>query len=128
VTKAALPHLKATRGRIVNVLSSAALQRTAYNWLPYVSGKSALHAFSKNLAQELGPQGITVNMVSPSMVDTDLVAGTPDRIRQMMVGRTPLRRLGTAEDVAGAVLMLVSPYAHFITGENLLVTGGDVMI
>jgi 3-oxoacyl-[acyl-carrier protein] reductase len=62
------------------------------------------------------------------MVDTDLVAGTPDRIRQMMVGRTPLRRLGTAEDVAGAVLMLVSPYAHFITGENLLVTGGDVMI
>jgi 3-oxoacyl-[acyl-carrier protein] reductase len=128
VTKAVLPHLKATRGRIVNVLSSAALQRTAYNWLPYVSAKSALHAFSKNLAQELGPQGITVNMVSPSMVDTDLVAGTPDRIRQMMVGRTPLRRLGTAEDVAGAVLMLVSPYAHFITGENLLVTGGDVMI
>jgi 3-oxoacyl-[acyl-carrier protein] reductase len=110
------------------VLSSAALQRTAYNWLPYVSAKSALHAFSKNLAQEIGPQGITVNTISPSMVDTDLVAGTPDRIRQMMVGRTPLRRLGTAEDVAGAVLMLVSPYARFITGENLLVTGGDVMI
>jgi 3-oxoacyl-[acyl-carrier protein] reductase len=128
VTKAALPHLKASRGRVVNVLSSAALQRTAYNWLPYVAAKSALHALSKNLAQELGPQGITVNMVSPSMVDTDLVAGTPDRIRQMMVGRTPLRRLGTAEDVAGAVLMLVSPYAQFITGENLLVTGGDVMI
>ncbi len=128
VTKAALPHLKVSRGRIVNVLSSAALQRTAYNWLPYVSAKSALHAFSKNLAQEIGPQGITVNTISPSMVDTDLVAGTPDRIRQMMVGRTPLRRLGTAEDVAGAVLMLVSPYARFITGENLLVTGGDVMI
>ena len=67
-------------------------------------------------------------MVSPSMVDTDLVAGTPDRVRQTMMGRTPLRRMGTAEDVAGAILMLASPYAQFITGENLLVTGGDVMI
>jgi len=110
------------------VLSTAALGRTAYHWLPYVSAKSALHAMSKNLAQELGPSGVTVNMVSPSMVDTDLVSGTPDRVRQMMISRTPLRRLATVDDVAGAILMLVSPYAQFITGENLLVTGGDVMI
>lgn len=128
VTKAALPALKKSRGRIVNVLTSAALGRTAYNWLPYVSAKAALHAMSKNLAQELGPAGVTVNMVSPSMIDTDLVAGTPDRVRQTMIGRTPLRRMGTAEDVAGAILMLCSPYARFITGENLLVTGGDVMV
>ena len=67
-------------------------------------------------------------MVSPSMVDTDLVAGVPDKIRQMAVARTPLRRMATADDAAGAVLMLVSPYASFITGENLLVTGGDVMV
>jgi 3-oxoacyl-[acyl-carrier protein] reductase len=127
VTQATLPHLKKSRGRIVNVLTSAALQRTAYHWLPYVSAKSALLALSKNLAQELGPSGITVNMVSPSMVDTDLVAGTPDRVRQMLVSRTPLRRLATVDDVAGAILLLVSPYARFITGENLLVTGGDVM-
>jgi len=128
VTQAALPHLKKSRGRIVNVASSAALQRTAYNWLPYVSAKAALLALSRNLAQELGPAGITVNLVSPSMVDTDLVAGTPDRVRQMMISRTPLRRLATVDDVAGAILMLVSPYAQFVTGENLLVTGGDVMI
>lgn len=127
VTQAALPHLKESRGRIVNVLTSAALQRTAYHWLPYVSAKSALLALSKNLAQELGPSGITVNMVSPSLVDTDLIAGTPDRVRQMMVSRTPLRRLATVDDVAGAILLLVSPHAQFITGENLLVTGGDVM-
>lgn len=128
VTQAALPSLRTSKGRIVNVLSTAALQRTAYNWLPYAAAKSALHALSKNLAQELGPAGITVNMVSPSMVDTDLVAGVPERMRQMTVSRTPLRRLGTVEDVAGAVLLLVSPYARFISGENLLVTGGDVMI
>lgn len=128
VTQAALPSLKKSGGAIVNVLSSACLQRTSHHWLPYVSAKSALHAMSKNLAQELGPAGITVNMVSPSLVDTDLVAGTPDRLRQMAIGRTPLRRLGTVDDVAGAILLLVSPYARFVTGENLLVTGGDVMI
>lgn len=128
VTQAALPALKASKGKIVTVLSSAALGRTAHNWLPYVAAKSALQAMSKNLAQELGPEGITVNMISPSMVDTDLVANVPDRIRQMMVSRTPLRRLATPEDVAGAALMLASPYAAFITGENLLVTGGEHMI
>ncbi len=128
VTQAALPLLKESRGAIVTVLTSASLQRTAHNWLPYVAAKSALHDTMKNLAQELGPAGVTVNMVSPSLVDTDLVAGTPDRIRQMMVSRTPLRRLATVDDVAGAILMLVSPYARFVTGENLLVTGGDVMI
>lgn len=128
VTQASLPYLKKAQGKIINILSSASLGRTAYHWLPYVSAKSALHALSKNLAQELGPIGITVNMVSPSMVETDLVGGAPERLRQMIVSRTPLRRLATADDVAGAVLMLASPYARFITGENLLVTGGELMI
>jgi len=128
VTQAALPALKASRGRIVTVVSAAALRRTAYNWLPYVAAKSARLAMSKNLAQELGPQGIAVNAISPSLVETDLVAAIPDRMREMTVARTPLRRLATPEDVAGAVLMLASPYAGFITGENLLVTGGEHMI
>ena len=128
VTKAALPLLRKSQGSIVTVLTSANQQRTTHHWLPYVAAKSSLHAMMKNLAQELGPAGITVNMVSPSLVDTDLVAGTPDRIRQMMVARTPLRRLATVDDVAGAIFYLVSPFARFVTGENLLVTGGDVMI
>lgn len=128
LTKALLPSLKQSKGRIITILTSAALGRTAYNWLPYVAAKSALHAMSKNLAQELGPQGIAVNMISPSMVDTDLTANIPDRIRQAVVSRTPLRRLATVEDVAGAALLLASPYAAFISGENLLVTGGETMI
>jgi len=128
MTQAALPSLKARKGRIVNVLTSAALGRTAHNWLPYVSAKAALLAMSKNIAQELGPTGVRVNMVSPSMAATDLTAEVPDKIRQMIVSRTPLRRLATPEDVAGAVLFLVSPYADFITGENLLVAGGDIML
>jgi 3-oxoacyl-[acyl-carrier protein] reductase len=128
VTKALLPSLKRSKGKIITILTSAALGRTAHNWLPYVAAKAALLALSKNLAQELGPQGVTVNMISPSMVDTDLTANIPDRVRQAMVARTPLRRLATVEDVAGAVLLLASPYASFISGENLLVTGGETMI
>jgi 3-oxoacyl-[acyl-carrier protein] reductase len=128
VTQAALPGLKRNRGKVINVLTSAVMGRTAYNWLPYVSAKSALLGLSKNLAQELGPAGVRVNMVSPSLTDTDLVANVPDRIRQAMVSRTPLRRLATVDDVAGAVLFLASPYSDFITGENLLVTGGEVMV
>lgn len=128
VTNAALPALKARQGRIVNVLSSAALGRTAHGWLPYVTAKAALLGMSKNLAQEIGPAGVRVNMVSPSLVATDLTADVPDRIRQMLVSRTPLRRLATPQDVAGAVLFLVSPYADFVTGENLLVAGGDIML
>jgi 3-oxoacyl-[acyl-carrier protein] reductase len=128
VTQALLPSLQEGKGRIITVLTSAALGRTAFNWLPYVAAKGALHAMSKNLAQELGPQGIAVNMVSPSMVDTDLTANIPDRVRQGVVSRTPLRRLATVDDVAGAVLLLASPYASFISGENLLVTGGETMI
>lgn len=127
MTQVALPALKKSKGNIINVLSAAALGRTAHNWLPYVSAKAALHAMSKNLAQELGPLGIRVNMVSPSLVDTDLTSEVPDRMRQMFVSRTPLRRLASCEDVAKAVLFLASPFADFITGENLLVTGGDVM-
>jgi 3-oxoacyl-[acyl-carrier protein] reductase len=128
VTKAALPALKKSKGRVVTIASAAALGRTAYNWLPYVAAKSALLAMSKNLAQELGPYGITVNTISPSLVDTDLVSNIPERMRQMTVSRTPLRRLSTPDDVAGAALMLASPYAGFITGENMLVTGGEHMI
>lgn len=128
VTQAALPALKRRRGKVITILSSAALGRTAHNWLPYVAAKAALLAMSKNLAQELGPDGISVNMISPSLVETDLVANVPDRMREMTIARTPLRRLARPEDVAGAALMLASPYASFITGENLLVTGGEHMI
>lgn len=128
VTKAALPALRRTQGNIVTILSSAALGRTAHGWMPYVVGKSALLGFSKNLAQEVGPHGVRVNVISPSMAETDLVANVPDRMRQMMVSRTPLRRLATPEDIAGAALMLASPYAAFITGDNLLVTGGETML
>lgn len=127
-TKSLLPALKRRKGRIVIIASSAALGRTTHHWLPYVTAKAALIAMSKNLAQELGPAGIRVNTISPSMCTTDLTADVPDKIRQATVSRTPLRRLATPEDVAGAVVFLASPLSDFITGDNLLVTGGETMI
>ena len=127
-THALLPALKKRRGRVVTIASSAATGRTTHNWLPYVTAKSALIGMCKNLAQELGPVGIRVNTISPSMCSTDLTAEVPDRIRQAVVSRTPLRRLATPEDVAGAVVFLASPLSDFITGDNLLVTGGETMI
>lgn len=123
-----LPALKKRQGRVVTIVSSAALGRTAHNWLPYVTAKSALIGMCKNLAQELGPAGVRVNMISPSLCTTDLTAEVPDRLLQGIVGRTPLRRLATPEDVAGAVIFFASPLSDFVTGDNLLVTGGETMI
>ena len=127
-TRSLLPALKKRQGRIITIASSAALGRTTHHWLPYVTAKSALIGMSKNLAQELGPAGVRVNTRSPSLCTTDLTAEVPDRIRQTVVSRTPLRRLATPEDVAGAVVFLASPLSDFITGDNLLVTGGETMI
>lgn len=127
-TRALLPALKQRQGRIITIASSAALGRTTHHWLPYVTAKSALIGMCKNLAQELGPAGIRVNTISPSMCTTDLTAEVPDRIRQATISRTPLRRLATPDDVAGAVVFLASPLSDFITGDNLLVTGGETMI
>lgn len=127
VTQAVLPALKEAKGAVVNVLSTAALGRTAHTWLPYVTAKSALIGMSKNLAQELGPEGIRVNMVSPSLVETDLTADIPERFRQAVVSTTPLRRLATAQDVAGTVLFLCSHWSSFVSGDNIVVSGGGVM-
>ena len=96
--------------------------------IPYVTAKSALNGFSKALAVELAPIGITVNMVSPGMTDTDLVADIPEKSRLMTAARTPLRRLAQPEDVAGAVSFLASPKARFLTGETIRVNGGQAML
>jgi len=69
-----------------------------------------------------------VNLVSPGMTDTDLIAGVPERTRLMVAARTPLRRLATAQDVAGAVSFLASDKGDFLTGETIRVNGGQTML
>lgn len=114
-------------GRIVNILSSYAHDVPPPRLVPYVTAKSALAGLSRALAVELGPLQITVNMVSPSMMITDQTAEIGDRARQLAASQAPLRRLAELDDVANAVLFLVSDAARFITGAVIPVAGGEIM-
>jgi 3-oxoacyl-[acyl-carrier protein] reductase len=80
------------------------------------------------LAIEFAGRGINVNMVSPSMIDTDLLADIPKKVKMLTEAKTPLKRLCTPEDVAEAVSFLMSDKSNFITGETIRVNGGQVMI
>jgi NAD(P)-dependent dehydrogenase (short-subunit alcohol dehydrogenase family) len=125
---ALLPLLaKSTGGRVVNVVSDAG-RVGERDVAVYAAAKAGLAAFSRCLALELAPSGVTVNCVSLSAIDTPGLAGsfTADE-RARMPRHYPLGRLGTAEDVAGAVEYLAGPDAGWVTGQTLVVNGGYVM-
>jgi 3-oxoacyl-[acyl-carrier protein] reductase len=126
--KAAVPAMREQGyGRIVNITSQAADGSPTPGWTAYAVAKSALSTFSRQLAAELGPAGITVNCVSPGMTDTRLIGDIPEKQRLIAARQTPLRRLATPEDVAGAVAYLASDAADYVTGETIRVNGGQVM-
>ena len=112
-------------GAIVNVSSRAAELGGAGEWIHYAASKGALDSLTIGAAKELAPRGIRVNAVSPGLIQTDLHAraGLPDRLARM-VGGVPLGRVGTPEEVANAVLWLLSPEAAYITGVIVPVSGG----
>ncbi|MGH8275735.1 MAG: SDR family oxidoreductase, partial [Steroidobacteraceae bacterium] len=89
--------------------------------------KAGLLGFTKSLAQELASRGITVNAVAPGFIDTDMTRSLTETQRSALLERVPLARLGTPEEIAAAVLFLVSPRAGYITGETLHVNGGMYM-
>jgi 3-oxoacyl-[acyl-carrier protein] reductase len=117
---------KQKHGRFV-FITSLYVDVPVEKMLPYITAKGAMESFCRALALELAPRGVRVNIVSPGMTDTDLIADVPERERLLVAARTPLRRLARVEDVAGAVAFLASPRADFITGETLRVNGGQVM-
>jgi 3-oxoacyl-[acyl-carrier protein] reductase len=83
--------------------------------------------FSKSLAREIGSRGITVNVVAPGFIDTDMTKDLPEENRNAMLGQVPLGRLGASDDIANAVVFLASAAGAYITGETLHVNGGMVM-
>jgi len=113
-------------GRIINIssISGIAGQGGQTN---YAASKAGVIGFTKSLAKELGPRNITVNVVAPGFVPTDLTAGLPEELKQKMIEMTPLRRMGRPEEIAYAVVFLASDEASFTTGEILTVDGGLVM-
>jgi 3-oxoacyl-[acyl-carrier protein] reductase len=118
--------MKERRGRIVNITSIVGVTGNA-GQVNYAAAKAGLLGFTKSLAKELASRSITVNAVAPGFIDTDMTRALTDVQRSALMDQIPMGRLGTAADVAGAVLFLVSPQATYITGETLHVNGGMFM-
>ncbi|MFC7304580.1 glucose 1-dehydrogenase [Streptomyces monticola] len=111
-------------GRIINI-STLNTVRPAPGSAPYASSKGAVEQLTLVASQELGPRGITVNSVSPGATDTELLRGTnSEEVLDMVVGMTPLRRLGEPADVADVVGFLAGPDARWVTGANIRAGGG----
>jgi 3-oxoacyl-[acyl-carrier protein] reductase len=124
MTQAVLkPMIRQRAGRIVSI-SSVVGQAGNAGQANYAATKAGLIGFSKAVALEVASRGITVNVVAPGMIETDMTRALADGAREAWAARIPLKRLGTPDDVATAVCFLVSDEASYITGQVLAVNGG----
>jgi 3-oxoacyl-[acyl-carrier protein] reductase len=124
VARAAVPHmLKAGRGRILS--ASSLVARTGnYGQTAYAASKAGLIGMTRVWARELGPLGITANVVAPGFIDTDMVKSVPAKVVEQIKARLPAGRLGRPEEVANVYLFLASDLASFINGAVVGVDGG----
>ena len=118
--------MKARRGRIINIASVIGVTGNA-GQSNYAAAKAGIIAFSKSLAKEIGSRGITVNVVAPGFIATDMTKDLPDEAKAAMAEQIALGRLGEPADIARAVAFLAGPDASYITGETLHVNGGMYM-
>jgi 3-oxoacyl-[acyl-carrier protein] reductase len=126
--KSVTPTMIASKyGKIINITTKF-IEEPKPGWAHYIAAKSALHGLSKSLALELAPKGIRVNLVSPGITETDLIANMPEKVKLLNAAQTPLRRLAQPEDVAGSISFLASRKSDYLTGETLRVNGGQIML
>jgi acetoacetyl-CoA reductase len=111
-------------GRIINI-SSINGQKGQMGQTNYSAAKAGVIGFTKALAQETARKGITVNVIAPGYIDTDMVAAVPEKALEGIIASIPVGRLGKAEEIAGAVLYLASDGAAFVTGSTLTINGGQ---
>jgi 3-oxoacyl-[acyl-carrier protein] reductase len=126
VKVAARTMMRARYGRIVS-LGSVIADMGNPGQGAYAAAKAGLLGFTRSMARELAPRNVTVNVVSPGFIDTEMVRDLPAEVRNLYVGLIPLQRLGTAEEVADAVVFLTRPQSGYITGHVLAVNGGMLM-
>jgi 3-oxoacyl-[acyl-carrier protein] reductase len=117
---------KARKGRIINISSVVGATGNP-GQVNYAAAKAGIVGFSKSLAREIGSRNITINVVAPGFIETDMTRQLNEQQRQALEQQIPLQRLGSVEDIAKAVAFLASPDAGYITGETLHVNGGMYM-
>ena len=120
------PMIKSRWGRIVNISSVVGASGNA-GQANYAAAKAGVIGLSKTLAREVASRGVTVNVVAPGFIDTDMTRGLTDSQKEALLSQVPLRRLGLPREIAEAVAFLVSDGAGYITGETLHVNGGLYM-
>lgn len=111
-------------GRLIFMGTSGLKDGPQAGWAPYLMAKHSLWGYVRSLAAELGPKGITANMISPSLIVTDLTADIPHRAKEVEARKNPMRRLAVPEDVAETAGFICQPQASFVNGQNIYLTGG----
>ena len=124
LTRACLPHMKRQGwGRIINITSEV-FERGSTPFTAYVAAKGGQVGFSRSLASELAPSGITVNTVAPGWIPVERHADDPQEAKDSYLGTIPMGRWGVPDDICGAVVFLAGNTSSFITGQNLTINGG----
>ena len=126
LTRCALPLLRQANGKIINVSSMWGLSGASCE-VHYSASKAAVIGFTKALAKEEAPSGMTVNCIAPGFIETEMNALLSEEAVSEIIEKTPLGRAGTPADVAGVMLFLASPASDFITGQTISVDGGYIL-
>jgi 3-oxoacyl-[acyl-carrier protein] reductase len=127
-SQAVLKDMSERKSRKLIFISSSLSRFPGYGFSAHAAAKSAVDSMAKVMAMELGPLGITANVIGPGLTLTDATAGQPKEMQDQVAAMTPLRRLGMPEDIAGVVVFLASSLSNYLNGEYIPVTGGSFMI